>query len=314
MTIFIIIVLILLVLGIICFILFFKIPKLKNLTFIDGGLGTGKSALSVCFAIRKHKSQLRKWYIRNFFIFWNLSKEKPLLYSNIPLKYKYYCPLTKDLIYRKKRFNYKSVLLLDECSLLADQMDYKNAELSERLSELYKLYRHETRGGYCIANSQSISDMHYSFKYCISDYFYIHSKIRLPFFSIVKIQEYAYSSENAVQQVNNGDVEDNSKVFIFSNKYFKNYDTFCHSVYTDKLKRVYKTMNITNRKHLKSRDYLSFKELTYINDKRVISDVNCPKCGAIMKINSENDFCTCDYCGFGGFRNVLLKGVKNEKK
>lgn len=261
-----IITILLAVLGLILFVLFFKIPKIKNLCFIDGGLGTGKSALSVCFAIRKHKSQIRKWHIRNFLIPWNVSKERPLLYSNIPLKYKDYVPITKDLIYRQKRFNYKSVLLLDECSLLVDQMDFKNAELSERLSELYKLFRHETKGGYCIVNSQSISDMHYSFKYCINEYFYIHSKIRLLRHSIVKIQEYSYSSENAVQQINNGDVEDNTKIFIFSNKYFKYYDTYCHSIYTDMLKRETRIKHIKTRKDLKSKGYLSLKRLSYVNE------------------------------------------------
>ena len=31
---------------------YFKIPKMKNVVFIDGSLGTGKSALTVCLAIR----------------------------------------------------------------------------------------------------------------------------------------------------------------------------------------------------------------------------------------------------------------------
>lgn len=317
---------VLLGLLLLCFLLFiyfkfFKIPKVKNLVFIDGGLGSGKSFLSVKFAITLYKKQLRKFKIKLFILGlfkgekWKKKQEMPLLYSNIPLKDIPFVPLSKEIIYRQKRFNYRSVLLLDECSLMNDQMDYKNAELSERLSEFYKLFRHETKGGYCVVNSQSISDMHYSFKYCINEYFYIHHKTRLLFFSILKIQEFVYSAENSVLQTNENDIEDNTKILIVSNRYFKKYDSYCHSVYTDNLKREKKTIVLNDRKKLKSKDFLTFKEITYIQDKRVVSDINCPKCGALMKINLENDYCSCDYCGCTGYKNVFLRkgGVKYER-
>lgn len=261
-----ILILILITIILLIYFVFFKVPKLKNLTFIDGGLGTGKSCCSVRFAIGTYRKQVRNYYIKAFLIWWDRPKEKPLLYSNIPLYKIDYVPLTKDLLFRQKRFNYKSVLFLDECSLLVDQMDYKDADLSERLTELYKLFRHETKGGYCIVNSQSISDMHYSFKYCISDYFYIHSKIRLPFISILRLQEYAYSSDNNVIQTNDSDVEDNTKLFIILNKYFRRYDTYCHSIYTDACKRENKTRYIDDRKNLKSKDFLSVKKKSFVNE------------------------------------------------
>ena len=40
---------------------YFKRPKMKNVVFIDGSLGTGKSALTVCLAIRMYKRHLRHY-------------------------------------------------------------------------------------------------------------------------------------------------------------------------------------------------------------------------------------------------------------
>lgn len=287
---------------------FFKVPKLKNLTFIDGGLGTGKSCLSVRFAIGTYRKQLLKFYIRNFLVWWDRQDEEPLLYSNIPLKNIKFVKLTKDIIYRTKRVNYKSVLLIDEGSLLVDQMDFKDDILSERLSEFYKLWRHETKGGFCIVNSQSISDMHYSFKYCISDYFYIHSRIRLPFISIMRLQEYAYSSDNNVIQVNDKDVEDNTKLFIIRNKYFKRYDSYCHSIYTDNLPIENKIEYIEDRKLLKSSGYLSFKKLSFIDNSKYKYYCSC--CGAPLVRRDKTKVYECSYC------NTIydIKGVEEDER
>lgn len=307
--------LILLLIGFILFIYFtfFKVPKLKNLTFIDGGLGTGKSCMTVRFAIGTYRKVVRNWYIYNFFVWWNRKSEYPLLYSNIPLYNIDYVPLTKDLLYRDKRFNYKSVILIDECSLLIDQMEYKNAELNERLSEFFKLLRHMSRGGYCIVNSQSISDMHYSFRYCLNDYFYIHSKLRLPFISILKIQEFVYSADNSVQQINDKDIEDNTKLFIIRNKYFKRYDPYVYSGFTDKKKRQCKVVHIDDRKKLKVKQYLTLKHIDYINE-FIPTDYHCPKCDTILKRNIYTGVCTCEHCGYSEFEKVILfKNKKGEK-
>ena len=55
------VVLILFCLGAYIYYKYFKIPKMKNVVFIDGSLGTGKSALTVCLAIRMYKRHLRHY-------------------------------------------------------------------------------------------------------------------------------------------------------------------------------------------------------------------------------------------------------------
>lgn len=259
---------------------FFKIPKIKNIVFIDGSLGTGKTYYSVALGIRLYKKQLLQYKFKKF-VFSFISKKKlesleePVLYSNIKLRNIKFTLVTKDLLFRQNyRFAYKSVLILDEFSLVADQMLYKNAEINERLSEFFKLFRHETRGGYIIVNSQSISDLHYSLKYVLSDYFYIQSKIRIPFFSLLNIIESTYNADksSSLSTSINSDVDENVKKVIVSKKYFKYYDTYCYSIFTDSLP-IYKTDSLLNRNDgLKASNLVSFKDFKYLYE-----NMNKPK-------------------------------------
>lgn len=235
---------------------FFKIPKVKNLMFVDGGLGTGKSTYSVYLAVRLFKRSKRHYKIAKFIFapftvfrkskvrfLYNLgnkydSLEEPLLYSNIPLRNIVHTPLTLDLIYRMKRFPYKSVVLIDDISLMADQMMFKNLEVNKRLSVFFKFFRHMTRGGYLIANSSSTSDLHHAFKYCLSDYLYIHSRFDIPFFSVLRMQEMHYSADkdgSPIVTAATSDIEDTLKRVLVRKKYRKYYDTYCYSVFTDNL-------------------------------------------------------------------------------
>lgn len=261
---------------------FFKIPKIKNIVFVDGSLGTGKTYYSVNVAIRLYRKAVRHWKIRKivykvirpltrFKRFQPLKmaekgNEEPMLYSNIPLKRVKHCPLTLDILTRKARIPYKSVVLLDEVSMVADQFDYKDREISEALRDFFKLYRHETKGGYIVINSQSTADLHYSIKSVLSDYFYIHHRVKLPFFSILWCQEMAYSSDKDAQNVvnaSNSDIEQNLRMVFVPNTFMKYYDTYCYSVLTDSLP-VFDDWYIIDRKEsAKCKEVLTFRKGRY---------------------------------------------------
>lgn len=253
---------------------FFKIPKLKNVIFIDGGLGCGKSFYSVSLAIKLHKKALRKWYFQNYICkflglfskkYKNKEIEKPLLYSNIKLKNYEHVILTKELLIRDMRFNYKSVVLIDEFSLFADQQLYKNQDLNEKLQLFFKLFRHETKGGYMVVNSQSINDCHYSFKYILNDYFYIHHRIKLPFISLLAIRENVYSADNGnVINSSNEDIESTLKKVIVLNKYYKKYDSYTYSIFTDKLESDNRLVKFIKNDDLKADKLISFRDYKYL--------------------------------------------------
>ena len=270
------------ILGLWLYFKFFKLYKIKNLIFIDGGLGTGKSVYSVYLAVRLYKRQLfryklKKWVLPLLAKFSQRARtaleelEEPFLYSNIKLRNVKFVPLTKDILLRKKRPNYKSVVLFDEFSLVASQFDYKNREISERLTEFFKLFRHETKGGYAIINSQSSSDLHYSVKYVLTDYLYIHHKYKVPFFTFIKVQEMAYCADKDGYQITNvtqGDIEQNLVVMGFLNKYYKYYDPYCYSIFTDDLDREQAYLKLTKKDSLKQKKIVSFREYNFLMEKK----------------------------------------------
>ena len=258
---------------------FFKLYKIKNIVFIDGALGTGKSFLSVSLAIRLYKRALRKHKIKVALIkavsaLFPTFREKldgcepPYLYSNIRLRNIEFVKLTKDLIMRKNfRFNYGSVLLIDEFSLMADQMLWKDREASERLSNFFKLWRHETKGGYIVINSQSTSDLHYSLKYVLSDYLYIHHKRNLPFVAALSVQEMVYCADKDGQHITNArtsDLEDTCKTMLVFKKYHKYYDSYCYSIFTDCLPAYHVTEKNEKEADLKDVCLISFKEYSFL--------------------------------------------------
>lgn len=258
---------------------FFKIPKLKNIVFVDGSLGSGKTLYSVYLAVRLYKRNLRRYRIAKFlvgvfsFIPAVKSKfdkmEKPQLYSNILLRNVEFHKITKDLLYRRNfRFAYRSVVLIDEFSLVADQFCYKDRELSERLSNFMKLFRHETKGT-LILNSQAVSDLHYSVKYVLSDYLYLHHMRKFPFFVAIAMQEMLYSADkdgSAVLNVRATDIEDTNKFVLVPKKYFRYYDSYCYSIFTDSLPVYYNPQLLTKSDSLKDFRLISFKEYKYLNE------------------------------------------------
>lgn len=242
---------------------FFKIPKLKNIVFVDGSLGTGKSFYCVYLAIKVYKRNHRLWWIAKNIL--RRDVEEPILISNIPLQDIEYQPLTLDVIERKKRIPYRSVVFIDEISLLADQMDYKNKYVNDCLRDFAKLFRHFSHNGTLIFNSQSISDVHFGFRYCLSDYIYIHHKTKFPFVSALKVQEMAYSADPSGNVVNavHGDVEDSLKTILVPNRYFKKYDSLCFSILTDSLKYDKHTILLEKGDSLKTKDIVTFRQGRY---------------------------------------------------
>lgn len=254
---------------------FFKIPKIKNVVFVDGSLGTGKTFYSVYLAIRLYKRALRRahfrrWVLRYLFNFGRFKGkweqvEEPRLYSNIKLRNIEHIVVTKDLLFRKNfRFAYKSVLLLDEFSLVADQMLYKNHEINERLSEFFKLFRHETQGGYLVFNSQTTQDLHFSAKYVLSDYLYIHSRFKIPFFSVLRMQECGYSADGGIQTIAKDDIESTLRYVLVPSRYYRYFDTYCYSIFTDCLPVYQEVKYFDKHSRIKSDMLVSFKDFKYL--------------------------------------------------
>lgn len=218
----------------------FKFPKITALAVFTGAVKVGKTGVSLACALSLYRRIRIRWHIKKFFqkLFNKPVSEEPLLYSNIPLRNVRYFDLTLDHILRKKRFNFGSVVFVDEASLLADcYLSKSNPELNTQLMQFFKLFGHETHMGYCIFNSQQISDLHISLRKCTSQYFYIHSTSSkwIPFVSFCKMREERYSEDGQTLNTYDNDVEESLKTCIFRKSTFKKYDPCAYSIFTDSL-------------------------------------------------------------------------------
>lgn len=235
-----------------------KTLKVGSLALITGGVKCGKSTLSVYLAIREHKARKRSVKFAN--IFRKMLKkeliEEPLLYSNIPLNYPY-SPLTKDLLLRKERFVYGSVIYVCEASLVADSQSFHNDEYNETLLLFNKLIGHETHGGMIIYDTQNYSDCHYSIKRSLSNYFYIHHLVKIPFFLLAYVREYVYSEDNNISNINEEDTEETLKAVLIPKSTWKKFDCYCYSSLTDNLPVSKKIINKSST--LKVDEVLSIK-------------------------------------------------------
>lgn len=274
---------ILIIIVIIFLVILFKLRikrlKLDHLTLVSGSLKTGKSALSLGLALKEYNKNLRKWKIKKFLTekvrHKEFTIEKPLFYSNIPVGVDY-VPLTMEHIERKKRMNYKSICFIDEVSLLADSMSaFKQEGKSKNdiedfnsvLLVFIKLFCHETHNGSLYLNSQSVSDLHFSFRRCMSRYIYIQSSINwIPFIRIMRVTELFYSEDNSSINTNTGDIEDNTRLLFQRKKIFKKYDRWCYSSFTDSLDTINNIQNGALFEDLKAEYVLTSRKLPTIDN------------------------------------------------
>lgn len=237
---------------------FFKLPKTGSVVLVTGGVKTGKTTLSVHLALKCYRRAIIRYYISRVLFFWRKC-EKPLLYSNIPLA-RSYVPVTRDLLLRNVRPNYKSVILLSEASLVADSQLIRDKVINQKLLEFFKLIGHETRGGSVILDTQSISDLHYSIKRCLSEYLYIHHIVRfIPFFILAYVREDRYSEDGSVIATYTADVEDTLTRVVIPKRVWKMFDCYCYSAMTDHLPVIsHETTGVPH--NLKIKDYVSFRD------------------------------------------------------
>lgn len=280
-------------LVIICIVLFilvkyFKTLKVGSLVLVSGGVKTGKTTLAVYLALREYRRALLRWKIRRLF---GVKEEKPLLYSNIPLK-KDFVLLDKDYLLRNKRFNYKSVILISEASLFADSQLIKDQEINTQLLLFNKLIGHETKGGKLIYDTQQIQDCHYSIKRSLSSYFYIHHINKFfPFFIVAYVKEYRYSEDNSVIGTEEQDIEDTLKRVLIPKSVWNKFDCYCYSILTDEL--TTKPILEDGRKlaDLKAETIPSFRDFKDLKKNNVLA-LHCPNCGAPVGVHDSE----CSYC------------------
>lgn len=257
---------ILIVVGLVVLVVFImrktKRMRLPNVVIVTGAPKTGKSALSLSLAHKRYLGNVLKWHIGKpfYFLRYRTLKDyplKPMFYSNIPLGFKHN-RITKDMLMLKVKVPKKSVFFIDEASLVADSMMFKDEDMNLRLLMFFKLIGHTTYGGSVYMNSQCIGDVHYSIKRVIGSFLYIHHTTKVPFISLCQVREMVYSDDNSVGNNVTEDLDLSMRTCFFFNRIYKKYDCFCYSTITDK--KLYKVNYeyTFDKKDLKAYDIVSF--------------------------------------------------------
>ena len=215
----------------------FKTPMFGSMCVVTGGLKQGKSTFSLYLAYRTFKRNRRSVRFMNYFrkMFNKPLQEEPLFYSTIPVGFPH-VRITQDLIMRKQRFAYKSVVWIDEASLLADSSLYKDQVINAKLLEFCKLFGHETKGGCLFLVTHDIAELHHSMRRVCSESFYVDNTFKwLPFFMIVTVRQERYSESGTIMNNYNEDMEDSMKKVIVPKSIWKKFDCYCYSSMTDDL-------------------------------------------------------------------------------
>lgn len=250
----------LIIIGVIILVIIFLCRQKKlyydTIVMINGANGTGKTSFTIWKAKTTHKKVHRIWW-RRVHIWSKLkpklkNEEEPLLYCNIPVYdninenklYKYYVPLTKDILQRKARPRYKSIIVWDESSIMATSMDYKDKELSESMHLFMKLVRHEVKGSYrnlfdsnatLFINTQSKNDNHYAVDRTCAQSLYLIKAINIPFFRLTWVRDLLII--DGVQNDFEEDVKESSstRMLWIPKKVFKWYDSYSYEFLTHDL-------------------------------------------------------------------------------
>lgn len=239
--------------------------KLPNVVIVTGAPKTGKSALCLSLAHKRYIGNVIKWYlgIPIFKLLNHITRQnkeypiKPMFYSNIPVNFKHN-RITKEMLHMEVKVPKKSVFFIDEVSLLADSMMFKNDKLNLDLLLFFKTIGHTTYGGSVFMNSQCVGDVHYSIKRVLGSYLYIHHTTKYPLVSVCAVREMVYSDDSQVANNVTEDLDLSMRRLFFFNGIYKKYDCYCYSTLTDK--KVYK-VNYKyqwDKKNLKAYDIVSF--------------------------------------------------------
>lgn len=219
--------------------------RYDTLVSFTGGLGSGKTFLSTETAIVLYRKARIKVALSNFLTPWKPYEPLPLLYSNIPLRISrksWAVRLTNEHLLLQRRLVPKSVCLLDEVDCFANQFQFNNpcivnskgGEDSGNFDEFCRFYRHYTKGGYLIFNTQATANENLTIRRrqnTVLTLFHFRTwgiPIILPhLLYTVHVRNVTLSDD--VKTVEEGNAEDNMRLTIGFMPWRRRYDTYCYS-------------------------------------------------------------------------------------
>lgn len=210
----------------------YRLNTYDTVLAFTGGLGAGKSFLSVLKARQLLKKMRRKVWLMNLFRKKKEKLEKPMLYSSIPVrvsKKEMAVELTSDHLLLQRKITRYSVVFVDEIGGFCSQFDYR-AKNSEIWDEFVRYFRHYVQG-YLICNDQCSENIVLQVRRRLNTVYNLMGFRKFLFVYWVRVRNITVSEE--IKTVEEQNTEDNMRLLIGILPLFKAYDSHCYSVRYD---------------------------------------------------------------------------------
>lgn len=219
----------------------YRLDTRDTVIAFSGGLGSGKTFLSVRTALRALRWSRFLWRLDKILHpFTRRTDPRPELYSSIPIrtvtgifrkKETFSHKLTPEILLLQERIPPRSVVMIDEIGSFMSQFEYR-AVNADRLDEFVRLFRHYTLGGKFICNDQCSENIVLQVRRRLNTVYNLMRFRKVPLLPVwhCRVRNILISEEiKTVQTERHAEDEFQILLGLMPGKSRKNYDTYCYS-------------------------------------------------------------------------------------
>lgn len=219
----------------------YRLDTRDTVIAFSGGLGSGKTFLSVRTALRALRWSRFLWRLDKILHpVTRRTDPRPELYSSIPIrtvtgifrkKETFSYKLTPEILLLQERIPPRSVVMIDEIGSFMSQFEYR-AVNADRLDEFVRLFRHYTLGGKFICNDQCSENIVLQVRRRLNTVYNLMRFRKVPLLPVwhCRVRNILISEEiKTVQTERHAEDEFQILLGLMPSKSRKNYDTYCYS-------------------------------------------------------------------------------------
>lgn len=219
----------------------YRLDTRDTVIAFSGGLGSGKTFLSVRTALRALRWSRFLWRLDKILHpVTRRTDPRPELYSSIPIrtvtgifrkKETFSYKLTPEILLLQERIPPRSVVMIDEIGSFMSQFEYR-AVNADRLDEFVRLFRHYTLGGKFICNDQCSENIVLYVRRRLNTVYNLMRFRKVPLLPVwhCRVRNILISEEiKTVQTERHAEDEFQILLGLMPGKSRKNYDTYCYS-------------------------------------------------------------------------------------
>lgn len=208
----------------------YKLKTYDTIVSFTGGLGSGKSLMSVEMAIKLLRRKRREVKWKNVFRKKGDKLPVPLLYSSIPVrvsKKEMAVELTDKYLTLQEKLVQNSVVFIDEIGSFCSQFDYK-AKNADIFDEFIRFYRHYTKGGFIVCNDQCSENIVLQVRRRLNTVYNLMGFRKwFGIFYTVHVRNISVSEE--IKTIEEQNAEDNTRILFGLLPFTRRYDTWCYA-------------------------------------------------------------------------------------